>query len=117
MNRVDRPVRPCLRATVASVVAAALVCAIVGAAAAGVGSAVRQPSPHRSRTLDWLASLPDDLPGAGVPVAGAAVVLAGEALTPAAVRPRHNDTAVLTDRPAPSHVTRISLPPPALVAL
>lgn len=101
----------------ASVVAAALVCALVGAAAAGVGSAIRRTSPHRSRTLDWLVSLPDDLPGADVPVAGAAVVLADERLTAAAVRPRHNDAAGLTDRPAPSHITRISLPPPAPVAL
>ena len=117
MNRVERPARLCLRSTVASVVAGALVCAVVGAAAAGVGSAIRRTSPHRSRTLDWLASLPDDLPGADVPVAGAAIVAAGEQPTAAAVRPRHNDAALLPDRPAPSHVTRISLPPPAPVAL
>lgn len=115
MNRVDRLVRSCLRPTVARVVAAMLVCAVV--AAAGTGAAVRRTSPHRSRTVDWLVSLPDDLPGADVPIAGAGVVPGGEGLTGQAVRPRHHDAAVLTDRSAPSHVTRISLPPPAPVAL
>lgn len=117
MSRVDRRVRPFLRAMVAGVAAAALVCVLFAPAANGPGSAARRASSHEGRTPDWLVSLPDDLPRADVPVAGAAVALAGEELTAPAVRPRHNDAAAPRDRPAPTHVTRISLPPPAPVAL
>lgn len=111
MNRIER-LGPPVRAAMAGIIAVALVCAVLLAAA----SSARASGPHapsRARTLDWLTWVPDDFPGPDFPAADAAALAAeSPSGTPPWRRPQDGPAGAPCERPTPSHITRISLPPP-----
>src|SRR5579862_3029068 len=108
MNRVI--VRP--RPVVAGTLAAVVLCALAGSAFGVAGTSIPRAPSHRAPILNWLT---DDLPRTDAAVLNAPVTLPRGPLARPASRWRGTGGPTTAPRGAlfRSHITRISLPPPA----
>ena len=88
--------------------AGAVVCALAGAVSGAAGASIPRAPSHRSPALNWLA---DDLPRADAAVPNTPAALPPR--PPAQWRGADDRAAAPRDTLFRSHVTRISLPPPA----